>query len=338
MRKANWHKLCLLKGSRPVETQEDKVFMSGKSEVILPTHGLRFEIDPSKIPSNMKDEKQMMRFQMYLKGLISNFRKERKLLNEKELEMKTLKGVTTKMVGKVREESGTFLEAFHKMISNSYEEEKKPKNKKDNYVGLELEIIYSGDYEKLKSELTKQRLYKEVTLSHDGSVKACHNSGYTGLEVKVLTTESNLKSVLDRLDIALSNPDVDGYANRSCGLHVHIDMRNRDHKLAFKNLVRCQDLMRAAQPKGRLKNQHCLPNESDEFQFIDRRGDRFDRYWVVNPNAYRDHNTLEVRVHEGTVSNSGIFNWVNFLLAIVEHKEVIPKETYKLASDLRLAE
>ena len=170
-------------------------------------------------------------------------------------------------------------------------------------------------------------------MTTDGSVKPCHNQGYRGIELQVLCTTEEVKSVLESLQRVFDNPKIDGYANRSCGLHIHCDMRNRDHKLAYKNLVRVQNILRGAQPVGRINNIHCRPNTNDSFVSNIESGDN-GRYWVVNHQAYKEHTTLEVRIHEGTTECKDIYNWIVFLDTIVSLKTEIPVNSLTLASQL----
>ena len=310
---------------------ELKGFQEEQAKVIIPKSRIEVMMDMSDLPKD-DSEKEMSRFNSKLRTLIRNHRNQTR--GKPELEEKNALGGTLIKENGVYTKPNQFKNVFEEFLKNTFDIDKKPSDKSANYVGIELELIYSGDLDKLKTELARERLHKEVTIHSDQSVRACHNSGYQGLEVTVLVKESNLENVMNKLQKVFEIPEIDAYANRSCGLHVHLDQRNRDHTRAFKNLVRVQNIMRGSQPRGRVNNIHCKPNQSDEFKLIDERGDRFDKYFVVNPNAYQKFTTLEVRIHEGTTCAENIINWVNFLTSICDFEGVIPEGKYKLASEI----
>lgn len=319
----NWKQIRMARG-------ELKGFKLPDVEVIIPKSKMKFTMEESDLPKK-GDEKSEQTFQRKLRSLIKKERSSRKSIS---IESQEVKGGKLTKVGGVHTKAREVEKVFEIFLKNAFKIEKKPIDKKAKYIGLELELIYSGNYELLEQLMMKERLHNEVTIHRDDSVRPCHNTGYTGLEITVLVKEENLERVCTKLQSIFENPEIDAYANRSCGLHVHMDMRNRDHKSAFKNLVRVQDVLRGSQPRGRINNIHCKPNAFDEFKIINDRGDRFDRYFVINPNAYEKFNTLEVRVHEGTICSENIINWVRFLVSVADHKGEIPVGKYRLAREI----
>jgi hypothetical protein len=117
-----------------------------------------------------------------------------------------------------------------------------------------------------------------------------------------------------RLSKCLKHRKVDAYANRSCGLHVHLDMRNRDHMAAFKKLFNVQSLLRNSQSTSRLVSTYCKVVEEDNFKDAQDRGER---YSVINTVSFKKHGTLEIRVHDGTVNTKDITNWCMFLTGVL---------------------
>jgi len=221
-------------------------------------------------------------------------------------------------------------------MKTTLETDKKPTDAKATYVGIEVEFIYTGKYDALKKLLIDNKLHKYVCIKDDGSLRACHNTGYKGKELTLICKVGEVEDVLKRLDSVLMNPEIDGFANRSCGLHVHLDVRNRDAELVYKNLVRVQNLLRGSQPIGRVNNIHCRATPTDKLdkKKAEESGGNDDRYWVVNGQSYGKHKTIEIRIHEGTVDCEDIFNWVTFLNSIADHKSEIPKNEIKFAEDL----
>lgn len=160
----------------------------------------------------------------------------------------------------------------------------------------------------------------------------CHNNnGYDSREMKVLCKTTEVADVMKRLDSVFLHPEIDGYANRTCGLHVHLDARNRDVSLMYKNFVRVQSILRGSQPVGRIKNKHCLVNDTESIEELEATGAR---YWVVNATSFKKHKSIEIRIHEGTTNCEDIYNWVSFLDAIASHTKLIPKNELKFAEDL----
>lgn len=326
--RANWKEIQILRGEVAGPAPSSTV------RVILPKHKAEFpqgiEMEASSIPV-VTDEESVNKFKRLLTNKLRGIRSQRKA---KMLETKTILGmVSVSKVGGVYLQENSLLKAYEEMMKTTLETDKKPTDAKANYVGVEIEFIYNGNYDALKKLLIEAKLHKNVCLKEDGSLRSCHGAGsnYRGKEMTILAKSTEIESVLKRLDKVLADPAIDGYANRSCGLHVHLDMRNRDAAKAYKNLVRVQNILRGAQPIGRISSNFCKTNTSETFSDVMEGGER---YWVVNPTAYKKHKSIEIRIHEGTTDCEAIYNWVSFLEAIVNHNAEIPKNELKFAEDL----
>jgi hypothetical protein len=46
-----------------------------------------------------------------------------------------------------------------------------------------------------------------------------------------------------------------------------------------------------------------------------------DRYKAINVQAYKEHKTIEVRLHTGTIEEHKILNWVQLLVSIASAKK-----------------
>jgi hypothetical protein len=321
--RANWKEIQILEGN---ESGPMPAAM-GKVSVYLPKQKVRFDLKPEEVPGT--DEESIKKF----KQLLSNkLRGVRGLRKTNIVETKTVFGsVKVQKQGGVYITEGSLYKAYEEMMRTTLETDKKPTDAKANYVGIEIEFIFSGNYDALKKLLIEKKLHRHVCLKNDGSLRACHNAGsYAAKELNLICKTTEVEDVMQRLDSVLSDPVIDGYANRSCGLHVHLDVRNRDAGLVYKNLVRIQNILRGSQPVGRIKNTHCQPNTSD---VLSSREDG-NRYLVVNGNAYARHKTIEVRIHEGTTNCEDIFNWVSFLNSIADYKKEIPKNDLKKAEEI----
>lgn len=212
--------------------------------------------------------------------------------------------------------------AVFKSISGSLNNpaaEKRPISNKINYLGIELEFNAkgAGDSERaeMKRDFKEMNLGKYVCVSHDPSC---------GHEVKMLVPDHNYKPILKKVLDYLNGK---GYTTSSnCGMHVHIDMRNRDINVAYKNLYNIQELAFLLIPKERRNNRFCKKNQYSEFK--DQKANiGLDRYYFINTLSYAIHNTLEVRLHHGTLNYSLISNWLKLLVKTVNKSTVIPMQT-----------
>ena len=198
---------------------------------------------------------------------------------------------------------------------------------RDNYIGIEIECLMTpGDRQMFINYINSYSLQWNVQLSDDGSIKdlkwkpiiETRNGMFgpykkitnehlqdMGCEIKILATEREAPNYIN--DVCDLLKQCNAYINRTCGLHVHIDMRNRDKDTVFKNLLSNQDTMFNMIPKARRKSKYCKP--------IKRSNENGDRYKSINVKAYNEHRTIEVRLHEGTIDPIEIRKWCGFLLA-----------------------
>lgn len=329
---ANWKEIEIARGNIKGKATAELV------DVVLPKQHLTIKVSRNVLPKD-GDEKSLLKFKEVLMTEVIKFRRERKVIhpfsdkNPLGIVTKDLYGKSMTLLGGVHTEAGQPLACFKHFMRNWHTTPKKPTNPKATYVGIEIEMLFSGNVELFRKLLFEAGLYRNVSIVDDNSVRSCHNVNYRGTELQILCTTAEVKHVLESLQKVFNDPNIDGYANRSCGLHIHGDMRGRDHKLVYKNLVRVQDILRGSQPRGRINNIHCRANTTDVFKTSEGER-REDRYWVINPDAFKDHTTLEVRIHEGTVDCKDIYNWLVFLDCIMSYKAEIPVNKFTLASQL----
>jgi hypothetical protein len=131
------------------------------------------------------------------------------------------------------------------------------------------------------------------------------------------------------------------YVNNSCGTHVHFDMRGfkREDVERFGARLACAvPALKKILPKSRRENDNC----HDVINSIDGVGDDYDfgysddRYCFVNMQAYRDHKTIEVRGHAGTINAKKILNWIKICEKIMSNRK--PKEKNYFHSPAELCE
>lgn len=255
-------------------------------------------------------------------------RKLRSIIRDSRRNVRTLKvvtkdaggGLTYDKIGGVLAKPAKFLEINEKYAVNIIKEHKTPKTS-DNYVGIEIEMLAPKNIDKMNLEFIKARLHKYVNIGTDGSIQV-ETEGFNAMELRICLPENLLESKLKEIcDVLRKN---DCYANRSCGMHVHIDMRARDPELCYKNLFKVQGVMLASQPVSRRSNRYCMPNKVGALKLseFNQGGGDVGRRQVINTQSYNKNNmkTIEIRVHEGATKYKDVLNWVKFLVATASLK------------------
>ncbi|MBR4533890.1 MAG: amidoligase family protein [Bacteroidaceae bacterium] len=134
--------------------------------------------------------------------------------------------------------------------------------------------------------------------------------------------------------------EIGAKVNKSCGLHIHFGLANisfETYKNIFYNYAKLERIIDAFMPASRRNNIYCkgytafghniyelldctTSKEDIARLFADRNGD-LDRYYKVNPIAYRRHNTIEFRQHSGTVEYKKMLNWIEFLKGLIAYSK-----------------
>lgn len=197
-------------------------------------------------------------------------------------------------------------------------------NSKDNHVGVELEFASDLDFDQLCDLFNDTGLHKHVSIAEDGSV----GGGVFGAEIRVIAPEKEIKKVV-RIVCALIAPF--GRVNATCGLHIHLDMRNRDASTSFDKLVAAQPVLFAAAKKERYTNTYCDPVPYDahfgwQSQHVGSYGGG-ERSVAVNELAMRRHKTIEVRLFDGTLDAKTINTRIDLLLSIIANDKPLNKCT-----------
>lgn len=218
-----------------------------------------------------------------------------------------------------------FLKALPKI--EKLRKNKKPTNKRANYVGVEMEMCTKLPVAELTTLLLKHKLDRYCTIAGDGSIETTSEHEFD-LELKILAKESEIEKVITKV-CTLLNKDNRADVNESCGLHVHLDMRNRNVEEAFRKLYDVQDDMEHYVDSSRLENDYCMRNGIPRFNYY---AEGSSRYYTINATAYRKFKTLEVRLHDGTLSSIRINKWIKFLLTTVKQKSKIKQAIKRKAA------
>ncbi len=211
---------------------------------------------------------------------------------------------------KLRKSLGTkeMMEGVCRQYYKAVHHRNSPKpTKKSNYVGIEIECFSHLEENEVLLLMLECDLEKHMNIGEDGSVE--NDNDDPCYEFRILSTEKELPIVLKKVAKFLKKGKFK--VNDSCGLHVHLDMRNRNVDDCYAKFIDFQDLLFGMVKPDRWDSDYCHYNP-------DLSTNR--RMSAINYQAYYDHQTLEVRLHQGSVDVKKIHSWVNLLLKIIEGK------------------
>ena len=202
-----------------------------------------------------------------------------------------------------------------------------PKHDKTRFFGIEIECIVpadvdnsyceycdgdgcedcpnpdnydtDGDYERIKEAFKSAKLH-DIQVKSDGSIDY-DSSCEIPVEVTFTCSINNLEKI-DRVCAVLNK--LDAKVDDSCGLHVHIDMRNLTKSVMMEEthrLINALPVLTRLVPKSRRSNTYCQNNKGKISQN--------DRYYMINYTAYSKFKTIECRLHSGTTNAKKIKNW-----------------------------
>lgn len=318
----NYRSLQKLAGSKIADhnmkqnwQQITKVREEIKKELAKPESALKVKTKHGIFLLEKTGETETDKIIQKLRSIIRTQRKERKEI--KTVRKEIAGNMAFEMVGKVMSKPAQIVALNEKFAINVIKEHKKPTTN-DNYVGIEIEMLSPKSIEDMNKEFIKARLHRVVNVGTDGSIRT-DQDGSKAMELRILLKESELETKLKEIcDVLRKN---DCYANRSCGMHVHLDMRNRDAELAYSNLFKLQEIMFASQPLSRRNNSYCKKNKTAKLKLSEF--DSQERYSAINTVSYNKHRTIEIRLHEGATKFKDIYNWTKFLVDTVNQSAKI---------------
>lgn len=192
-------------------------------------------------------------------------------------------------------------------------ERKFPKDE-DKHIGIEIEFISNVERETIAKYIAAEEL-DNVNIGTDGSVD---DGGVDdGYEMRICCKQSEVKDVMDKVSKILKK--VKAKVNDTCGLHIHLDMRNRSYRSALIKLIAAQDFLFSLVEPQRKENRYCRKVLSSRNK---------QHYNAINgPEAYQKYKTIEVRMHHGTVDCNDIVMWIRVLTELIDNKKKFdPKE------------
>lgn len=207
--------------------------------------------------------------------------------------------------------SGDILGLYHSKVLKIA---KSPKTKQ-KHIGIEVEC----GWEKGLNWSLFIPLKDKISIVSDGSIRNLP-PGYEPHEVRLLTTETDFLQDVKALCLILAQ--MKAVVNDSCGLHVHLDMREKKREVVlaqFENLVRSQKYLQGLVTAKRRTNTYCKPTRmADPWS-------QSGRYHAINGTALHKYNTIEIRLHHGSIDELEITNWITLLLRIIDTPEVMKR-------------
>mgnify|MGYP003133700172 CR=1 FL=1 len=175
--------------------------------------------------------------------------------------------------------------------------------KKGEGIGVELEFYCPAGNHSLLRELAGNRNSESsiggLRLKYDSSVSA--DIDISDFREAVLFLKYGQYSRLYKTCHKLR--ELGAEVNASCGLHVHIDCRDcRSTPAAMTRAAR----LRAALPW--LKRMVPQSRNNGRYSSATR-----GRYQPINSEAWGVHNTIEVRLHSGTLNPDKVKNWIELV-------------------------
>lgn len=260
-------------------------------------------------------------FQIHINKIKDMLSKRRKLLKQDAKEVRQIEGVRYELHGGVRETKNTIAQMFREIGRKRVNSNRKP-DASENHVGVEIEFISAFSREDIAELIIDAKLSKHVRLKTDGSIRASDKKPIP-LEMCIVAPESKIIPMMEKVCGLLAS--IEAEANISCGLHVHLDCRNRDRYLLFHNLVVCQDLLFSLVASSRQGNNYCKKQSTTDWNLASN-----EHYAAINKLSYERHKTIEVRMHHGTVAFPEIKNWITLLMKIANYNEKFKDEEKKL--------
>lgn len=232
-------------------------------------------------------------------------------------------------------------------------EGKKPRSgDKRNYIGLEVECFIPKG-KKTEIEMAFRERKVSGVFGTDGSLrldtdmqqkipnpqwKRCHSCEmrareccdwcrhgkektvniFEAVEIRFLINQEEYKEKIKSLFEVLNASGA--RVNNSCGLHVHLDMRNRNRTKSLLNLVAHHGILKKCVARNRLKNTYCKIDSDKRIREVLKEpmfvGNLENHYHWLNYN--KKYTTFEVRLHEGTMDGGKALFWVSLLTKIVD--------------------
>lgn len=234
----------------------------------------------------------------------------------------SIRGKTDKLEEKLRyySNNGAWSREYLRKQSKRLFEAKTPTSDfLGEWISVEIETIFydESSYNSFLSKIRSFRNYvtikEDSSLECDGSCDLDEDGNHTCITKEIvvsfrLSDTSALNAICDNLNGL-------AFVNRSCGLHVHFDMRHKTRaqvRLLGQKIANCVPALKLMLPESRRNNYYCS-KDINAFK-------RGNKYAFVNLRAFTKYKTLEIRGHSGTIDFHKIINWCLILKNIMNHR------------------
>ena len=166
----------------------------------------------------------------------------------------------------------------------------------DRAIGIEMEGFTKYGFDEIEYAIP---YYARVV--SDGSIRP-NEPEQNAAEIKAVFPRGSLEPRLYQLTKTLRGLDMK--CNKSCGLHVHFDMRSRTSTEVLKIAKRTDKWIKALAelvPVSRRDQTYCKFGIS---------ASGHDRYRAVNFASFHKYKTLEIRLHSATFDYAKILSWI----------------------------
>jgi hypothetical protein len=192
----------------------------------------------------------------------------------------------------------------------------------ENLIGLELEVenFHGSNF------WNRMKYWDTIT---DGSLR---NNGREFV-LKYPLGGSSLNSAIDELWGGIHNIPNEFHINARTSMHVHVDLRTftlDEVKKFFMLYMTVEKSLYSMAGLGRDKNIYCPATyeaydaniaailRCSSLNQLDDISRGWEKYTGINMSRARDLNTVEIRIHNGTLSGSVARRWVNSILTLVQ--------------------
>lgn len=177
-----------------------------------------------------------------------------------------------------------------------------------HWRSIEFECVFKSQehMNKFVSCVRAAKLINAVQVKDDGSLRRNDGDGIGVCKEVTITyrlgEEKNVHVLCELLNDR-------AYVNKTCGTHIHFDMRHLVHAEVItyaRRLARCVPALKTILPQSRRQSEYC----NSAINNVDSDGRTSGhRYAFVNLHAWSKYKTIEVRGHAGTLKADKILNW-----------------------------
>jgi hypothetical protein len=237
-----------------------------------------------------------------------------------------IRNVTISTIGGVHQNENEILALYENIQANTWRDSRKPLTEED-HVGIEIEMLSLLSTNQLGTIATGLGLKQYLSIGSDGSIKLDNNS-QNAVELRLCIPQSKLELILAKVQVLLSKAQA--VVNKSCGLHIHLDMRKflgkGDNRIeeVYENLKKGIPLIKKSIDPDRLNSKWCRFTTSKTVLSAQY---ATSRYRAINMKSLYKYKTIEIRAFQGTVNTDEILQYVMLL-----NKIVATKSPYKRAT------